>query len=34
MNFNEMYSNAIAQLGETYLTPAYAAAKEKLLQGV
>lgn len=32
MNFNEMYSNAIAQLGETYLTPAYAAAKENLFK--
>ena len=32
MNFNEMYSNAIAQLGETYLTPAYAAAKENFFK--
>lgn len=32
MNFNEMYSNAIAQLGETYLTPAYAVAKENFFK--
>ena len=32
MNFNEMYSSAIAQLGETYLTPAYAAAKENFFK--
>ena len=32
MNSNEMYSNAISQLGETYLTPAYAAAKENFFK--
>lgn len=32
MTYNEMYANAIYQLGETYNTPAYAAAKESFFK--
>lgn len=32
MTYNEMYANAIAQLGETYLTPAYAQARENFFK--
>lgn len=32
MPYNEMYANAIAQLGETYLTPAYAQARENFFK--
>lgn len=32
MTYNEMYANAIAQLSDTYLTPAYAEAKENFFK--